>query len=322
MSNPAPIPRWIKFSFPDLRSSVRFKRMTLEERGLYLTLLCEQATGAELPSDDESLGVVVASSGINISERAFQDAWSAAVQSCFEENGGLLSNPRMAEEIAIWEGKSVDLSEKRAAAGRVGGLKSGEARRSNSKQTEARPSKPKQTEARVEESRGEKSRDSTPLTPLPGGNAFDLGGEWSEALSALAAVAPGSRFARGLPVTAVALANDWKSTGKGAELLRRSTERYRRLDGEGRRAPTLEDLERHSTEVLREVMATVPNWTRAVEMARTGAPGYKESLEGMGADFSQNEREWCPTLASKWKRCRAMELIEIESLERLGGAPE
>ena len=166
------IPQWIKFSFADLKGSVRFKRMTLAQRGLYLTLLAEQATCSPIPADLDDLAVVVACAGINISEEDFLKTWDGLVKSCFDENDGQLANPRMVEAIDEYRGTKSALSKQRADAGAAGGKKSAEKRRSKSKQTEANPSKPEQSqakEARQDKTRLEEIKQDTPteLTPLP-----------------------------------------------------------------------------------------------------------------------------------------------------------
>lgn len=168
-------PIWVKFSFPDLFGSLKWRRMTLAQKGAYIVLLGEQAINGPLPTDPEDLACIVACSSSNVTEDQFLEAWKAPLQECFEERDGKLINPRMAAELEDYSDFASELSAKRSAAGKAGAAK----REANRKQSQAKPSKAKQApskskqtharseEIRVEESTGDKRERKPAKAPAP-----------------------------------------------------------------------------------------------------------------------------------------------------------
>ncbi len=148
-------PLWVKFSFHDLFGSLKWRRMSLAQKGAYIVLLGEQAIHGPLPSDPEDLACIVACSSSNVTEQDFLDAWQAPLVDCFEDRDGELVNPRMDDYLAAYSEAAGQLSDKRSKAGRAGAAK----REANRKQNQANgkqvPSKTKQSEARVEKNRKE-----------------------------------------------------------------------------------------------------------------------------------------------------------------------
>jgi uncharacterized protein YdaU (DUF1376 family) len=140
-------PKWVKFSFPDLFGSLKWRRMTLEQKGAYIVLLGEQAINGPLPTDSDDLACIVACSSSNVTEADFLDAWKSPLAECFVEHDGSLINPRMAEELSEYSDITQSLSDKRSAAGRAGAAK----REENRKQNQASASKPKQASSKAKQ---------------------------------------------------------------------------------------------------------------------------------------------------------------------------
>lgn len=103
-------PVWFKFYPRDWTTDINVVRMTCEQRGAYIQLLCYQAINGGLPADDESLAVL---SGMG--ER--WNTCSAPVKQMFEQRGSLLFNRRLSSEIKKYN----EISEKKRQAGIISG---------------------------------------------------------------------------------------------------------------------------------------------------------------------------------------------------------
>ena len=170
-------PQWVKFSFPDLFGSLKWRRMTLAQKGAYIVLLGEQAINGPLPSDPEDLACIVACSSSNVTEGHFTEAWKSPLTECFEERDGRLVNPRMAEELSDYSSIAQSLSDKRSAAGKAGAAKREANRKQNQASAKQVPSKPKQSQARVEEIRvEERIEEGKKVAPAPDALASALTG--------------------------------------------------------------------------------------------------------------------------------------------------
>lgn len=90
--------------------------MSLEARGLYITMLCEQWDGGALPADAAELARLV---GIDVA--TVHRLWSE-VSPCFERTDAGLLNARLEDVRANQEAKAKRLSEsgRRAANARWG----------------------------------------------------------------------------------------------------------------------------------------------------------------------------------------------------------
>lgn len=156
-----PRPEWVKFNFHDLTASLKWRRMTLAQRGAYITLLAEQALYDRLPTHPEDLACVLGSTGSNVTEEAALEALDQRLLDCFEERDGRLVNPRMAQELDGYSESRSSLSAARSEAGRKGGKQTqanrskSQASRSNGKLDREREgdresASPKQREGRAD----------------------------------------------------------------------------------------------------------------------------------------------------------------------------
>ena len=118
-----PRPEWVKFNFRDLTTSLKWKRMTLAQRGAYITLLAEQALNDCLPNGPEDLACVIACTGSNISEAEALEAWGPPLEECFTERDGGLGNPRMDRELGDYDALVSSKRQKKVEAGKKGASK-------------------------------------------------------------------------------------------------------------------------------------------------------------------------------------------------------
>lgn len=114
---------WFPFYPGDYLSSSRVARMTLEEQGAYLRLLCYQWQDGSIPSDPDERARLLAVPG-----EAQARLWPR-LEPCFEENeDGNLVNPRLQQERQTALNRKRKLSragrkgrEKQLSGGRPGG---------------------------------------------------------------------------------------------------------------------------------------------------------------------------------------------------------
>lgn len=118
-----PRPEWVKFNFRDLTTSLKWKRMTLAQRGAYITLLAEQALNDCLPVAPEDIACVLACTGSNITESDALDAWKSPLMDCFTERNGGLGNPRMDRELGEYDALVSSKRQKKVEAGKKGASK-------------------------------------------------------------------------------------------------------------------------------------------------------------------------------------------------------
>ena len=118
-----PRPEWVKFNFRDLTTSLKWKRMTLAQRGAYITLLAEQALNDCLPTEAEDLACVIACTGSNITEAEALEAWGPPLEECFTEREGGLGNPRMDRELGDYDALVSSKRQKKVEAGKKGASK-------------------------------------------------------------------------------------------------------------------------------------------------------------------------------------------------------
>jgi len=112
----------------DWLSSTKIAQMTAEQERGYLRLLCHMWNDPDcgLPDDDAVLA------RLSLVEAEWEFA-SVLLRGCFKQHPtkkGQITNPRLYE---LWENR-----QKKADAGRLGGVKSGEARRCDAKQTRSK----------------------------------------------------------------------------------------------------------------------------------------------------------------------------------------
>ena len=118
-----PRPEGVKFNFRDLTTSLKWKRMTLAQRGAYITLLAEQALNDCLPLDPQDIACVLACTGSNISEDEALEVWNPPLTDCFTERDGGLGNPRMDRELGAYDALVSSKRRKKSDAGKKGASK-------------------------------------------------------------------------------------------------------------------------------------------------------------------------------------------------------
>ena len=104
MATPLP---WFPFYVSDYQGDETVRRLTLEERGIFVELLCHQWREDSVPDDLRDLARMV---GLERPTRALRRVVSA----CFIPNGkvGRLVNRRLAEEFVKQAGRSQKSSER------------------------------------------------------------------------------------------------------------------------------------------------------------------------------------------------------------------
>ena len=288
-------PPWVKFSFGDLTTSLRWKRMTLTERGAYISLLSEQALFDQLPTGMDDLALVLASSGARISEEDAAVALDGPVMECFEERDGRLQNPRLAHEIDAIKSSKGSLSADRSAAGRKGGL--------------AKASKAKQKTATASKAKLDIDRDIELNPQPPKGASFATHGGAEALLDMVVAAWPTSRLARDRPEKAPAWLADWKATRHSTAVGALALERYRASGA--KTVPSASALTAHAKEALLEVERSMPPLRDVID---SPLPFQIPILESMGIKPGSRARDWPPGAAALWLSHSALHSIEVQWL--------
>lgn len=107
-----------QFYAQDFLASDSVGQMTPEEVGHYILLLCRAWVGPGLPADPERLARLM-----GVSPEHQRELWAGPLGDCWEERDGRLVSPRMERERELQQAHS----NKRAEAGRKGGLAKAEA---------------------------------------------------------------------------------------------------------------------------------------------------------------------------------------------------
>lgn len=102
-----------QFYAQDFLASDSVAQMTHEEVGIYTLLLCRAWVGPGLPNDLSRIARM-----IGVTEERCRELFEGPLGECWVERGGRLVNPRQEREREIAEAKT----QKRAEAGRRGGL--------------------------------------------------------------------------------------------------------------------------------------------------------------------------------------------------------
>jgi uncharacterized protein YdaU (DUF1376 family) len=105
---------WFPFYPSDFLASPKVRRMTLEERGAYITLLCDQWNDGPIPV--ESLRERLENEHDLREGWTLERIWRSPLKDCFTERDGVVFNPRLERERAHMEGRSQAASSRAAGA--------------------------------------------------------------------------------------------------------------------------------------------------------------------------------------------------------------
>ena len=129
---------WFPFYVSKFLGSRRVRRMSTEQVGIYVLLLCEQWEGGAIPDSDEDL-------------TRFTHVDASKARAILEQCFSLTSEGWINQELLEIEGEQEEKRNKRAAAGAKGGRKKAENRLARLEQCSSNA-------LAVDKSRGEESR--------------------------------------------------------------------------------------------------------------------------------------------------------------------